>query len=1714
MKKQSKKFLGLLMALALTLNSLGLGPVFAEDAATGGAPAVEQDAGEVDSASGRELSGIENGGNTGESQAPEDEGTETENPQNPAAGEGKDAEEALNPPAATEDPEAPGIMDRLAGFFSEEPKDLGNIFEFKNLWLGREYNENGTIKTEGTEIESGTPVELENGATITIRYNWSVIGKGAKNGDMASIALPDIFDISGSFPESPILLTDGTNVGTWTVSDRLLKFTFNEGIKGVDQNNLTGTFIELGFGLNMSKFEEETSQVVDFGDGINKNFELVAKPDTSKAESISKLGMPNVSASGGKYKDPTTITWQIDVLNTEATTLTGAAVYETSIPAGLELVKGSFTISNLSMKIDGAAVKKGDASSIVASYPDGKAFAVSLPDLQAYKGYRIEYKTKIKDFSKTSFENTAFLDKGEGGPLSATSTVGNIERSAAIEKTWQADGSDKIKWTIYVNKGGITIDHPVIKDNLPEGLKIESVKVFKKQGTSEYAMTNSSDNQITISELAPHLTVELPEIEAADVYKIEYITIIDYSKVNGGNYQEKNKFENEASLYNRVDGTDNIIGEAVKAQATTTREHLLSKDGKNPGQYGDTLTWTLSVNKAYHTITNAVLHDIIPANLEFNPSDVKIEKKSKGGTFIELTDTDKPEVSAMDESRKATINLGTITEEYRITYTTKIKPEGFAEGATFKNHAWLTGGNRGEGVGNGGSQDNPAYKDLTPPDNRYTKSHSSTDYDKKTIDWKIESDPIKEGIENLKIVDTFPNKGLILIKSSLKIHVGGVELDSGQFTLDPNTENGESGYHKGFTITFKEGYTLKNAKMTISYTTSYDPQYKDAEDHSPENFVDSEGNAKIYKNQALVTGTTESGKEVNKTLDADTLTGGAGNNDSTWNSGKKEGKRVYLDGSEVKLGWVSGKDRLIEWQLFVNYLRQDLGSNVTVTDTLGYEGKIDLASVEIKKYTVNSGDGSTMIGEGALSSTEYVKSLSEDGKTLTVKFNNSVSERYAIIYRTTVPEKSQSVYQNGAMLKAGGKEYPYSASVSYSQADSYINKTSDVPPGTSQVYTDDIINWSIAVNESLSQNMENVVITDTMAAGLMLDKASLKVYRVEGAKEVLVGSGDTSSSGAYTSSSTVNENGTTTLTVNFNESISHKYIICYATIVTAKSGSVSNKAEVTGSYVESKKTSGIEYSAEKFGFTGGASPAKGKIRVEKQNTKGDIVKNNPMKFKLYYKVNGEKIYLEGEFNTNHQGYVEIPNLSLRTYYLEETQAPKGFEKLTEDQTIVVNQKFNDKSENIIPAVVKNGNIKTSVTGKKSWSGGPAEKPSIELQLYQNGISMGEDYKVELDGSESVPWTHTWTDLNKTDISGDDIKYTVDEVDVPSGYAKSYSGDGLIITNTYHSEIKDIKGTKSWIGGDHDRPSQIYLQLYRQIEGREPEPIGSPVKLEKGVFEHVWKEQEEHDINKKTYTYFVKEVDENGQDFVPENYTKIEEGLTVTNTYQISKTSITGKKVWSGGPAEKPTIALQLYRDGIAIGEPVELKNGVVSHTWDHLDKTDAEGVPYKYTVDEVKVPINYQKNISEDGLTVTNTYRSPGGGGGGWTPKPTDPEKPLDPEKPIDPEKPLEPEQPTKPEETQKPEIPVDENKVPMVIPPNPNPSKLRVVDGIDIDDDSIPLATRWEKYKEWLELQEEPIPLATVPKTGIGYVDYASVLSSSYIVTIDAILEEDKKKK
>lgn len=264
-----------------------------------------------------------------------------------------------------------------------------------------------------------------------------------------------------------------------------------------------------------------------------------------------------------------------------------------------------------------------------------------------------------------------------------------------------------------------------------------------------------------------------------------------------------------------------------------------------------------------------------------------------------------------------------------------------------------------------------------------------------------------------------------------------------------------------------------------------------------------------------------------------------------------------------------------------------------------------------------------------------------------------------------------------------------------------------------------------------------------------------------------------------------------------------------------------------------------------------------------------------------------------------------------------------------------------------------------ITVTKKWVGGPEVKPEITITLLANGEAAVDRFGAPVapvvlkDGTLE----HTFVDLPMYDADSEEIVYTVAE-DELNGYITTI--DKLNITNTFIINKVDITATKVWIGGPEEKPT-IKLQLLKNGEVE-----GEPVELKSGETDYTWKDLPLSDEAGKAYIYTIEELEVEG-------YSSVVDGFVVTNTYIVPTIDVTATKKWEGGPKEKPVIQLQLYRDGKAFGDAVQL-DGVTTYTWKDLAKTDADGKVFAYTIKETDVPNGYKATYSEDGLIVTNTW--------------------------------------------------------------------------------------------------------------------------------------------
>lgn len=288
--------------------------------------------------------------------------------------------------------------------------------------------------------------------------------------------------------------------------------------------------------------------------------------------------------------------------------------------------------------------------------------------------------------------------------------------------------------------------------------------------------------------------------------------------------------------------------------------------------------------------------------------------------------------------------------------------------------------------------------------------------------------------------------------------------------------------------------------------------------------------------------------------------------------------------------------------------------------------------------------------------------------------------------------------------------------------------------------------------------------------------------------------------------------------------------------------------------------------------------------------------------------------------------------------------------------------------------------RTEITVVKTWSDGENQdnvRPdSVTVQLKKNGNVLGDAVILNSDNG----WSYTWTDL--IEMSGG-VKHTynVEEINVPQEYEALYSaqsdtdGDGTVfnIVNSHEVYKKDITVTKIWDDNDDQdgiRPESIKVNL-----------LADGIQAASAVVtaENNW-----------TYTFKSFPVNREGKVGEAVDYTVTEDdvegyeatidGLTITNTHEVEKTSVSVSKQWNDADNQdgiRPNdITVKLIANGIDTEKTLTLnEGGNWTGSFTDLDKYSS-GAEVNYTVAEVEVS-GYETTVTGSmatGYTITNSH--------------------------------------------------------------------------------------------------------------------------------------------
>ncbi|WP_243525297.1 Cna B-type domain-containing protein [Bacillus pseudomycoides] len=357
---------------------------------------------------------------------------------------------------------------------------------------------------------------------------------------------------------------------------------------------------------------------------------------------------------------------------------------------------------------------------------------------------------------------------------------------------------------------------------------------------------------------------------------------------------------------------------------------------------------------------------------------------------------------------------------------------------------------------------------------------------------------------------------------------------------------------------------------------------------------------------------------------------------------------------------------------------------------------------------------------------------------------------------------------------------------------------------------------------------------------------------------------------------------------------------------------------------------------------------KGTLKIVKhiEGNKEKVIPN--VSFKLY-KESGEQV--GGEYKTNNEGIIEIPNLQPGKYYMQEVSAP---DYVDFDPQAKVNFEVKSGDVNGVELPIPNKVKTTSVTGTKTWKGDNAkDRPTmIKVDLLQNGKVIATQEVTEVTG-----WKYEFKDLAAYDTDGNAYKYEVKEQPV-DGYQTEVKG--YDITNTKVVQTTKVEGTKTWKDGNAtNRPVMIKVDLLQNGQ-----VIATQEVSEATGWKYEFKDLVVNDADGKAYKYEVKEQPVDG-------YQTEVKGYDITNT-KVGKTSVSGTKTWNDNNAsDRPeSIKVKLLQNGKEIATKEVNKATEWKYAFKDLVAYDENGAAYKYEVKEQPVD-GYESKVK--GYDITNT---------------------------------------------------------------------------------------------------------------------------------------------
>ena len=305
-----------------------------------------------------------------------------------------------------------------------------------------------------------------------------------------------------------------------------------------------------------------------------------------------------------------------------------------------------------------------------------------------------------------------------------------------------------------------------------------------------------------------------------------------------------------------------------------------------------------------------------------------------------------------------------------------------------------------------------------------------------------------------------------------------------------------------------------------------------------------------------------------------------------------------------------------------------------------------------------------------------------------------------------------------------------------------------------------------------------------------------------------------------------------------------------------------------------------------------------------------------------------------------------------SYTITETPVPQYTTTVTNENNKVIIRNVH------IPETI---NITINKVWKDNNNQDGIRPDRIRVALLRNGEEID---RVTL--SENNSWKYTFKDLDKN-YNGKPIKYTIDEIGIPTGYKVQYNG--YTITNIHTPETMDVIVIVEWDDLDdidEIRPENVTITLYKNDEPIKNISI-SPDDDWRTIFEDLPIYENGTPIN---YT---------ADEILPNGYTRTIEingnEIIITNIHRPEEINITVKKVWDDDnnrdKLRPELITIQLLANGEEYRTVTLRAIDLWEYPFTNLPKTK-KGVDIVYTIKELDNIKNYTTKIN--GYTITNVH--------------------------------------------------------------------------------------------------------------------------------------------